>query len=644
MRAVTRRSVHLFSAAAVAVCVSTPAAIAQRPAARSGIQQRGEPALRVAPIVLAVETPGSNPDYPAWISEKTITDPEKLSLRWRPPTAAIATAQWQLAASPFPADGSLAEPAGLLTSGSAGASSGANKDHYFLLDLKPHLPASAPAAPKKYYVRVVGLDGDGKAVRASNPVTLTYEQPGSWGTTFAFPTIAAVQGTVFANKEQKKTATVPIAMIGHTIRITGSDLVEHKDTLKIQFVSNGAVAAVTTPVNGSVVPVGGGQGQLRAMTPLTLDEGNYYVRIEVNGSATSNTMPVYVGPERMDAALFQVLNARNVPAAGGAFVTRNGMKGIGAAGSRVHGGPSDVTIDDRWHIGSDTKAMTATLVGIFADRGAIGFDTKIVDVFPELASTMKGSLKNVTVRMLMAHRAGLNGGGYSGYEAGLLNGEGLSRTGQRYQYVKMLLHTNPSTTPNTTYTYSNRGFILVGAMLERRTGKSWEQLMQDELFTPLGMTTAGFGAPGAPDAATQPRGHQDGAAGRTSAYVDNPPAAGPAGNVHLSLADWARFIRLHLNGREGKVTLSAASLTALHTPYPSMDDNKYGGGWGINQAKGILSHDGSNTWWYARAVVDLKNGHAVLAAVNLGDSGFNGASASKACADIVAWLRKRYLD
>jgi CubicO group peptidase (beta-lactamase class C family) len=167
--------------------------------------------------------------------------------------------------------------------------------------------------------------------------------------------------------------------------------------------------------------------------------------------------------------------------------------------------------------------------------------------------------------------------------------------------------------------------------------------MQDELFGPLGMTAAGFGAPGLATIVTEPRGHQDQESGRKSGFVDNPSALGPAGTVHVSLEDWAKFIRLHLNGRGGTIVLTDASMKRLHTPYPSSDDIKYGAGWGIDAAKQTLGHDGSNTWWYARAAVDLKNGYATIAAVNLGDSQLNANAASKACGDIVTWLRNRYI-
>lgn len=587
---------------------------------------------------LRVENPGSNPDFPEWTSAKTITAPQKISLVWKT-GADVTSMQWQLSATPFPPNSQNA-PA-LIASGAAGATPGVNRNQYFTVDLAPYVPAQPPAAPATYYLRVSALDANGNpAGAASNTVIITYEPAGDHPA-FAFPTIETVNGSTFENAEQFRARGVPLAMIGLSIKFNGTELLEHQDTLKVEFLRDGEVAASVKP--DSVLSLGNGKAQVWVRTPVSLDEGPHYVRAQVRGSIVSNTKPIYVGPERMDAALFLVLNQRTVPAAGAAYVTRNGLKGIGAAGSRAYGGPGDVTIDDRWHIGSDTKAMTATLAGILAEKGVISFSTTPWEVFPEFRATMQPALRNVTVSMLMAHRAGLAGGPYSNFEnASYLARPGLTEPLRRYLYAKLLLHTAPSTPPNTTWTYSNRGFILVAAMLEKRTGKTWEQLMMEELFTPLGITTAGFGPPGDPTIVTQPRGHVDGAAGPVPSMADNTLASGPAGNVHLSLADWARFIRLHLNGREGTLSLKPATLTMLHTPYPSADAMKYAAGWGIDPVNQVLSHDGSNNLWYARAVVDLKNGRATLAVVNRADTPANGNTASKACNDIVIWLRKRY--
>jgi CubicO group peptidase (beta-lactamase class C family) len=77
------------------------------------------------------------------------------------------------------------------------------------------------------------------------------------------------------------------------------------------------------------------------------------------------------------------------------------------------------------------------------------------------------------------------------------------------------------------FDYQNANFILAGAMLERCTGKSWEDLMKTEIFQPLGMTTAGFGAPGSGNDINEPWGHTDTSGTRVANKGDNTPGLGP---------------------------------------------------------------------------------------------------------------------
>ena len=124
---------------------------------------------------------------------------------------------------------------------------------------------------------------------------------------------------------------------------------------------------------------------------------------------------------------------------------------------------------------------------------------------------------------------------------------------------------------------------------------------------------------------------------------DNTPGLGPAGTVHAALQDWARFIRLHLDGSEGSLTLSPTSLARLHTQYPpnAMYPNRYGWGWIMYDDFGglALGHDGSNNLWYCSCQVLPGKGLGFLAVSNIGaDTNGNGGLA---CGKIIQKLRER---
>jgi len=126
----------------------------------------------------------------------------------------------------------------------------------------------------------------------------------------------------------------------------------------------------------------------------------------------------------------------------------------------------------------------------------------------------------------------------------------------------------PEAEPGTRFIYSNAGFSIAGAMAEKVTGTAWEELMKQRLFEPLGMTSAGFGPPGARGSIDQPRGHREnGSPVEPGRDADNPVAIGPAGTVHCAIDDWAKYVALHLQGARGKARIvKAETFKKLHTP------------------------------------------------------------------------------
>jgi CubicO group peptidase (beta-lactamase class C family) len=193
------------------------------------------------------------------------------------------------------------------------------------------------------------------------------------------------------------------------------------------------------------------------------------------------------------------------------------------------------------------------------------------------------------------------------------------------------------------YRYANAGFIVAGAMLEEVADESWESLMQRLLFEPLGMPSAGFGAPGSPGTRDQPWGHRSVSGGwealSPTANADNPLAVGPAGTVHASLPDLAAYYRMHLEGDVGRgVLLTPASFERLHRPAPG---TSYACGWVVTErdwARGrALWHNGSNTYWFAVVWLAPNRDLGVFAATNVG-----GDTGTQAADDAVGLLISRF--
>jgi CubicO group peptidase (beta-lactamase class C family) len=328
-----------------------------------------------------------------------------------------------------------------------------------------------------------------------------------------------------------------------------------------------------------------------------------------------------VGDGRLGDVLEGIRAEANLPALAGMLIRGDSILELAAVGLRAVGSPDSVTAGDLWHIGSNTKAMTATLAGVLVERGVVSWGTTFGEVFPELTDSIRPEFVDVRLDELLNHTAGVSNEVGRTPSWPRLRASTASLPEQRRTWIRELLSLEPGAARGS-FAYSNSGYIVAGAMLERLTGESWETLMRREVFAPLGMDGAGFGAPGRADAIDQPRGHMSVGSLRPvipGPLADNPAALGPAGTVHASFSDYAKFVIAHLAGARGSGGLvSAATFARLHQP-PS-DSIGYALGWGVAErewAHGrVLVHNGSNTMWFHTVWIAPERNIAVVAATN----------------------------
>src|SRR4051794_24772330 len=108
------------------------------------------------------------------------------------------------------------------------------------------------------------------------------------------------------------------------------------------------------------------------------------------------------------APLLQPLLAEHgLPALAAAAVQDGRIIAAGAVGTRRWGAEAPVTLDDAFHIGSDTKAMTSLLVAMLVEEGRLRWDTTVAEAFPDLAAGMQAGLRGVTLTQLLSHTGGL---------------------------------------------------------------------------------------------------------------------------------------------------------------------------------------------------------------------------------------------
>jgi CubicO group peptidase (beta-lactamase class C family) len=287
---------------------------------------------------------------------------------------------------------------------------------------------------------------------------------------------------------------------------------------------------------------------------------------------------------------------------------------IAVQGLRRNDGAEPVTLDDRWLIGSNAKPLTAALIVRLVDRGVLRWDQPLQELLPSLKASMRPAYRRVTLAQLLSHRAGLpeNHGDMKFFNTFYTDRRDLPA--QRLAYVGRALRDAPVAAPGSKKIYSNTGFMLASVIAERATGRPYEQLMLDEVFAPLGMSTVAYGPP----PAGQPQGHTEGKPVQR-AEQSNPLMFSSAGNLHLSLADWARFCTDQLAGAHGQgKLLSADGYRRMQAAEPAASL-----GWGVQTSvagrKGpVWVHAGSDGNWFALVALFPDSGRGALVVANAG--------------------------
>ena len=340
----------------------------------------------------------------------------------------------------------------------------------------------------------------------------------------------------------------------------------------------------------------------------------YFASAQVKSKPSAEIVPL----------LEEIRKEYNLPAVAAAVVRRDGVISAGAVGVRIAGKPNPVTVANRFHIGSVTKPMTATMIAVLVETGKISWNTTPADVFIELKDRIHPSLKSITLEQLLTHRAGIQSFEQD-EEFEILPKFTGNPAAVRRAFAEWLLRRG-ATSPVGEHIYSNADYGLAAAMVERVTGKSWESLMQKLLFKPTGMNSGGFGW-AAKTHPKEPWGHQGGDPdfvphSPKDKYQLQTPIA-PAGDVHVSIIDLARFAQIHLAGLNGQAgLLKTTTFEKLHQPI-----GEYALGWNAQQIKGLpaSTHSGGAGTSYAGIMVYPKKNIAVVIAINASGKGVNEA-------------------
>jgi D-alanyl-D-alanine carboxypeptidase len=287
----------------------------------------------------------------------------------------------------------------------------------------------------------------------------------------------------------------------------------------------------------------------------------------------------------------------NAPGLAGGVIS-DGAFVLAADGKASVNAPALLRTDQWLHLGSNSKSMTAMAIAVQVEQGKLKWTDTLDRLFPELAAAMRPEYRQRTLLDVLTFRAG--------FAPMLLWAEfspvpisGTTLTAQRFEFAQWLLAQPPANTPGSMTEYSNASYVLAGAIVERTSGKPFEQTIQETVLAPLGLR----GQYGLPQKVSvdQPAAHTQPSPGQ---YVpiapDDPMVAqvptylNPAGLLAMPVTDYARYAQIHLRALRGKPTLlKAETYKVLHTPPAKISGTDFGlsPGWGVLTQGGKTSYE-----------------------------------------------------
>jgi CubicO group peptidase (beta-lactamase class C family) len=306
--------------------------------------------------------------------------------------------------------------------------------------------------------------------------------------------------------------------------------------------------------------------------------------------------------------------AFNIPEISYAVINSKSISEIAAVGKHSVNLPDTATLNDRFHIGSNTKAMTAFIIAKYVENGKLNWSTNFFDLFPEWKAKSKSKYRNITLQDLLSHKAGIQP----------FQGEGDPQIPEfkgtnpekRKQFGQFVLTLEPvQLDEQNPFIYSNAGYTLATLMLEKVAGQSWEQLVEKIFNQDLKLNVKLSW----PDNQKQKDtwGHfteGDKLDPVPSTFDYHLDYTEPAGDLNIHLKDYIKFIQLNLQGLAGQNNyLKAKTYTFIHKGIPN-----YSIGWFniYENGKELSTHSGTAGTYYSLVHIDRINGKAYIIFTN----------------------------
>lgn len=303
----------------------------------------------------------------------------------------------------------------------------------------------------------------------------------------------------------------------------------------------------------------------------------------------------------LDEYVAHALQAWDVPGLALAIVKDDALVHARGYGRRELGRPDPVDADTLFATGSNTKAFTATALGLLVHEGKLSWDDPVTRYLPGFELYDPYVTHAITVRDLLCHRCGLAtwAGDFTAYGSIYTRAEVLQR----------VRHIRPAFGFRAGFGYSNLMFLAAGQIIPAVTGQSWEDFVAARLLKPLGMVRSTLSVQTLANAGDVATPHTRAGERLVAVPYRAADPLAPAGALNSSARDMAQWLRLQLGDGEyaGTRLVDAAVIEETripHTPmrldpmarelFPTRHFSAYGLGWFLADHHGrlLVSHGG----------------------------------------------------
>ena len=279
-----------------------------------------------------------------------------------------------------------------------------------------------------------------------------------------------------------------------------------------------------------------------------------------------------------------------------------------------------VTSHTIFAVGSISKSFTAAVAAALVDQGKLEWDRPVREYLPWIRLADPVATDLITMRDLLTHRSGLPGHNFIRFAVPL----------QREELMRRLRFLEPNQPFRSTFQYNNLMFAAAGYLEGVLAGSTWEQLVQDRIFTPLAMrssNTSALDSQKSPDYA-KPYERQNGTAREIPFYIYQTFGVGPNGAVNSTVDDLLQYLQFQMG--DGAGILSTARMREMHQPqmiappqhFDEVDLVTYGLGWYVESYRGrkLVQHGGAINGFRAWTGFLPRERDGVVVLSNLGSS------------------------